>query len=170
MYKIVITGPESTGKSTLAKQLADHFNAPLIKEFARVYLTNLSRKYRQSDLLEIAKGQLKLEKEAIIQNAELIICDTSIEVIKIWSEVKYGTCNQSILNIYSKNLPDLYLLMTPDLPWQPDPLRENPNDRDILFKLYKNELISSKTPFLEISGSGNERIKMAIKGIENKLR
>lgn len=170
MLKIVITGPESTGKSTLAAQLALHFNATLVAEFARNYLTHLNRPYCQADLIEITKGQLKLEKEAIIQNSELIICDTSIEVIKIWSEVKYGNCDSFIITELYNNLPTLYLLMAPDLPWQPDPLRENPNDRDILFKLYKNELISSKIPFIKVSGGGNERLKIAIKVIENKLR
>ncbi len=166
MLKIVITGPESTGKSTLAKQLAAHFNAQLVDEFARTYLTNLGRAYTQSDLLIIAKGQIKAEYKAIADNPTLLICDTSLEVIKIWSEFKYGSCDPFITNGLSNNLPDLYLLMTPDLPWQPDPLRENPDDRDQIFELYKKELKISGVPFYKIWGNEKERFKMAKEVIE----
>ncbi len=169
MPKIVITGPESTGKSTLAKALATYYKTIYVEEYARTYLTKLGRDYVQQDLLEITKGQIALEGSAATKNPKLLIYDTSLEVIKIWSEYKYGNCNQFIIDQYQSRLPDLYLLMAPDLPWQPDPLRENPNDREELYELYKNELISSKTPYHEISGSENERIKIGIKVIENKL-
>jgi len=169
MHKVVITGPESTGKSTLAKQLAVHFNALLVKEFARSYLTNLGRAYTQSDLTKIAKEQIALEEIATNSNPDLIICDTSLEVIKIWSEFKYGNCNSFIIAELSNNLPDLYLLMTPDLPWQPDPLRENPNDRDEIFELYKKELKMLGIPFYEIWGNGDKRFKIAKEVIEEKF-
>lgn len=167
MFNIVITGPESTGKSTLAKQLALFFEASFVDEFARSYLQNLNRKYDQSDLSEIAKGQIKLEEEAFIGNPKIVICDTGLEVIKIWSEYKYGNSNSYITEQLAIRLPDLYLLMTPDLPWQPDPLRENPENRKELFGLHKSELISSRVTFYEISGNGEERFELAKKLIIN---
>lgn len=161
MFKIVITGPESTGKSTLTKQLASQLEATFVNEFARGYLQNLNRDYNQSDLIEIAKGQIKLEEEAYFLNPKNVICDTSLEVIKIWSQFKYQSCNPFIEHSMHQRRPNLYLLMSTDLPWESDPLRENPDDREKLFDLYKNELVSSKVPFYEIYGNGEERFKMA---------
>lgn len=161
MFKVVITGPESTGKSTLATQLTDYFNIEMVKEYSRSYLNELDRPYIQKDLIAIAKGQIALEDEYLAKNSYLTICDTSLEVIKIWSWFKYKSCDPFIEVSLINRSPDLYLLMSPDLPWQPDPLRENPNDRLELYELYKNELIGSKIPFYEISGNGEERIEMA---------
>jgi NadR type nicotinamide-nucleotide adenylyltransferase len=170
MLKVVITGPESTGKSTLAKQLADCFNVDMVKEYARTYLEKLDRPYEQSDLTAIAKGQIMLEDNALANNSRMIICDTSLEVIKIWSDFKYHSCDPFISDSYYKRKPHFYLLMTPDLPWQPDPLRENPFDRDELFEIYQKELISTGTPFYEILGNGEERLKMAKGVIKNHLK
>ena len=98
MLKIVITGPESTGKSTLTKQLAAHFKVDMVNEYARTYLQNLTTEYTQSDLTEIAIGQISLEDKASKSNSKFIVCDTSLEVIKIWSEFKYGSCDPFIIN------------------------------------------------------------------------
>ena len=169
MFKIVITGPESTGKSTLSKQLANHFNFIMVEEYSRTYLQNLSLDYTQQDLSEIAKGQMELEDKALEHRTKFMICDTSLEVIKIWSEFKYGDCASFITTSLQKRQPDLYLLLRPDLPWEADPMRENPHDREQLFELYKNELIASKVPFYEISGNRNERQNLAIDVITNYL-
>lgn len=169
MIKIVITGPESTGKSTLAKQLARHYNAPLVKEYAREYLTKLNKKYTQQDLTKIAKGQIELENKAMKSNSKFIVCDTSLEVIKIWSAFKYNSCEAFIIKALQERQPNLYLLMATDLPWQPDALRKNPENRKELYALYKNELTTSKVPFYEISGSGEDRLEMARKAINNLL-
>ena len=169
MLKVVITGPESTGKSTLAKELATYYNTLHVDEFSRGYLSELRRTYVQQDLTEIAKGQIKLEDSAAKKTKELLICDTSLEVIRIWSEYKYGNCDPFILEKLAHRLPDLYLLMAPDLPWQPDPLRENPNDRTELYTLYKKELINSQVPFYEISGISEKRFKMAKEVIDRNI-
>jgi len=167
MFKIVITGPESTGKSTLSTQLTNQFKAEMVKEYSRSYLEKLGRPYTKDDLTIIAQGQIAIENKAIETNSKLIICDTSLEVIKIWSEYKYKTCNPLILNALNNRLPNLYLLMTPDLPWKPDPLRENPLNRNELFKLYKKEIETSTVPFHEISGNGEGRFNMAKTFIDN---
>ena len=169
MLKIVITGPESTGKSTLSKQLANHFKVAMVEEYARTYLQNLTKNYIQQDLTEIAKGQIAIEDKALEIDSKFIFYDTSLEVIKIWSEFKYKSCDSFITKSLQQRQPDLYLLMKPDVPWEPDPLRENPTNRQELFGLYKNELVTSKVPFYEISGNGKERLTKAIEVIANFL-
>ncbi|VAW26252.1 hypothetical protein MNBD_BACTEROID06-582, partial [hydrothermal vent metagenome] len=118
MLKIVITGPESTGKSTLAKELAKYYKTTFVEEYARIFLTNLGRPYVQQDLLEIAKRQIAQEDSATNKNPKLLICDTSLEVIKIWSEYKYQSVDVFITNSLKVRKPDLYLLMRPDLLWE----------------------------------------------------
>ena len=134
-HKIIITGPESSGKTTLCEQLSNHFNIPLTKEFARSYIDNLDRNYIIGDLLSIAKEQLKSEL-----NSQLF--DTDLITIKIWSEYKYGRCEKWIIDKIEKQKTEtrFYLLCKPDIPWQPDKQRENPSDREALFKIYKKVL------------------------------
>ena len=135
MLKIIITGPESSGKTTLCKALSKHFNISFAKEFARHYINSLERGYTQNDLVSIAKGQLECEF-----NYDLL--DTDLITIKIWSEYKYESCDKWILDQIEKQKTEnrFYLLCSPDIPWQADNQRENPNDRENIFKLYKQEL------------------------------
>jgi nicotinamide riboside kinase len=135
LHKIIITGPESSGKTTLCKALSKHFNISFAKEFARSYIDNLDRSYIIGDLLSIAKEQLKSEL-----NSQLL--DTDLITLKIWSEYKYGSCDKWILDKIEKQKTEnrFYLLCSPDIPWQADKQRENPNDREELFKIYKQEL------------------------------
>ncbi len=159
---IVLTGPESSGKTTLAAQLAAHFNTEWVPEFARTYISGLGRPYQESDLLEIAKGQIGLENEMMKKTEGLLFLDTSLEVIKIWSEHKYDRCHPWILEHLKRNRHDLYLLCRPDIPWQYDPQRENPGDRGKIFELYRRELTQQNTNFVEISGLNERRLKKAI--------
>ena len=135
MLKIIVTGPESSGKTTLCKELSKHFKIQFTKEFAREYLTNLDKDYTQNDLSEIAKGQLASE-----HNFQLL--DTDLITIKIWSEYKYGNCEKWILDTIEKQKTEkrFYFLCKPDIPWESDPLRKNPNNRNELFEIYKKEL------------------------------
>ena len=166
-YKIIVTGPESSGKTTLCKALAKHFKFNFSKEFAREFLTNLKRDYKQSDLLDIAKGQLESEQQAT-NNKQLSLHDTDLITIKIWSEYKYGTCNNWIIEQIEKqkNEDRFYLLCKPDIKWEPDPLRENPNNRDELFEIYKNELEQLGHNYSIIKGEN--RLKDAIQNILNQ--
>ncbi len=167
--KIVITGPESTGKTTLAAQLAAHYRTSWLPEYARIYLNHLNKPYCENDLLEIAKGQVTAENDAIRKAETYIFLDTSLEVIKIWSEVKYGRCDPWILQQSKQRKHDLYLLCYPDIAWQPDPQRENPNDRDQLFKHYLRELTNQNLNFVIISGSKNIRFTNAIQHVESNV-
>ena len=163
MPKIIVTGPESSGKTTLCQQLSTHFKIPFTKEFARGYIHNLDREYLQKDLSIIAKGQLQTEKTS--ENNPLSIYDTDLITIKIWSNYKYGNCDNWIIEQIKKQKQEnrFYLLCTADIPWQDDPQRENPNNREELFEIYKEELEELGHDYLIVKGEG--RIKNSISKI-----
>lgn len=162
MRKIVLTGPESSGKTSLAEALAEHYGAPAVPEYARAYLENLGRPYEEEDLLHIAQGQLAWEEEYAARAGEWLIIDTSMVVLKIWSEYKYGRCHPFILENLHKYQYDLFLLCRPDLPWSFDPLREHPDQREELFSMYQRELDVLGFPYEVISGQGEERVQRAL--------
>jgi len=165
--KIAITGPESTGKSILAEQLAAHYQTAWVPEYARKYLEQLGRPYEEADILLIAKGQLSDETSKLDLAGNFLFCDTELLVTKIWSEVKYGRCDPWILEMIGLNPYDLYLLCDIDLPWEYDPLREHPGRRQFLFDLYHNELESRNFPFAVVRGTGRARLEYAIAIIES---
>jgi len=167
LIKIAITGPESTGKSLLSQQLADHYNTAWVPEFARVYLLNIERPYNYDDILEIAKGQQKSEEAFEPIAGKILFSDTELLVTKIWCEVKYGKCHPWIEDQVKKQDYDLYLLMDVDLPWEYDPLREHPESRDFLLNLYRKHLDELGFRYLLISGIGGERLKNAIRVIDD---
>jgi len=164
MIKIVTTGPESSGKTTLAKTLAKHYQVPWVPEYSRDYLKKLDRPYQEEDLLQIAQGQVAREDQAAKDRPDLLICDTSLVVIKIWSEYRYGRCHPWILKQIEQRPVDVHLLCIPDIPWEPDPQRENPDDRDELFRLYQQAL--KDKPTVIIRGSRSERLTWAISEID----
>ena len=168
MQKIVITGPESTGKTTLAEALSKHYNCPVVKEYAVEYLENTAGKYTYRDLLKIAKGQIATE-EKICHNtvSEIGICDTDLITIKIWSKVKYNKVSRWIMKTIRERHYDHYLLCAPDIQWHYDKFRENPNDRDWLFTLYENELKKYKKDYSIIRGKGIQRVQSAIEIIDS---
>lgn len=167
--KVVVLGPECTGKSELSAFLAEHFKTGWVPEYARGYIDNLVRPYQESDLLTIAHGQLRLEDEWPRDSNEVLICDTNLYVIKIWSEFKYGHCANEILDHIKTRKYDLYLLTYVDIPWQDDPQREHPNQREELYQLYLKEMKSQNTPFVEIRGEREQRRQTAVNAIENLL-
>lgn len=167
--KVAIIGPECTGKSVLSAFLANHFKTEWVPEYARGYLEHLRRPYEQHDLTLIAHGQLRLEDEYERDANELLICDTNLYVIKIWSEFKFGNCEQEILQSIATRKYDLYLLTYIDISWQEDPLREHPNQREELYNIYLNEMKNQSVPFVEIKGDGEIRRKSAIQAIEKLL-
>ncbi len=167
MIKIVTTGPESSGKTTLAKALAEHYRVAWVSEYARDYLNDLNRTYEEKDLLEVAKGQVKREDEAAKDKLDLLICDTSLIVIKIWSEYRYGRCHPWILDQIEQRSVELYLLCTPDIPWEPDPLRENQTDRSELFLLYQQALKSKPTEVIQ--GNRQQRLAQSTNAINQLL-
>ena len=165
MKRIAITGPESTGKSTLAQQLAAHYNALWVPEFARQYIAELNQAYTLTDLVNIARGQLALQKQTEAQKPEILFADTELLVLKIWSENAFGVCPDWILKELQNQRFDLYLLMDIDLTWEPDPQREHPHLRQYFFDLYKAELERLQFPFQVISGTDDERLQAALEVI-----
>ncbi|SIQ55218.1 AAA family ATPase [Pontibacter lucknowensis] len=170
MLKVAITGPESTGKSTLSQQLASHYNAVWVPEYARTYIDELNRPYTLEDLEVIARGQMALEKAASAQTTGLLFADTDLLVIKIWSEHAFGRCPDWVSQKLKEQDYNLYLLMGVDLPWEPDPQREHPHLRQYFYDWYKRELEALQAPFVEISGQHEDRLAQARLHVDALLR
>ena len=182
IIKVVVIGPESTGKSSLCEQLANHYNTEWVKEYAREYLLTNGTEYSYDDLLEIAKGQLALENVAIelVENkttnisasnstSQIILLDTNMYVLKVWCEFVFEKCHPWILNQIVENSYDLYLLCDVDLPWVKDELREYPDleIREKLYHHYKDLLVNQSTPWVNISGNYQQRLENAINAIDS---
>ena len=159
--RILITGPECSGKSTLAKALSNKLDIPTLSEYARTYLENNGSSYTQEDLLIIAQTHHELYLSYTLKQP--LILDTYLLNIKIWSEVKYGQCHPWIIE-QLKDLEDmdLILLLEPDLPWVQDGLREAEDSRYELFEVYKKELEPLGLAYEVISGAGSDRVLGAL--------
>jgi nicotinamide riboside kinase len=164
--KIVITGPESTGKTLLTKQLAEHFSMPFISEIARDYVENLGRKYTKSDILKIAKLQIEAEEKILQQKPEYVFLDTDLVITKIWLLHLYGNSPKWIDRHLKENPAFYYLLCYYDIDWQYDPVRENPNIREHLYRKYKQEIERLSINYSIIKGNGEQRFKNAIKALD----
>ena len=174
--KIVIIGPESTGKSSLCESLACHYQTGWAPEYAREYLTKYGTTYKPEDLLSIARGQLALEDRhtaaAEAAGHQRLFIDTDLYVMKVWSEFVFERCDPWILEQIAIRKYDAYLLCRTDLPWTSDPLREYPDlqSRDRLFHIYKDSLINQSTPWAEVGGQGEARVAAAIAAVERLLQ
>jgi len=168
--KIVIIGPESTGKSTLCEGLAAHYHTEWVREYAREYmLTHKGKAYSYDDLSTIARGQLALEDAAAAPTGDRILfIDTDLYVMKVWSEYVFGRCETWILKEIAARHYDGYLLCRTDLPWTKDELREYPDlaTRERLYHIYKDILINQAVPWVEIGGQADERLQNAIGAVE----
>jgi len=137
---LVFTGPESSGKTTCAERIAREHQLPFVGEYAREYLTANGPGYIFEDIQKIATAQIKEEKIAH-QNHDMIICDTDLVTLEIWAQEVYNKTLGLVDDLKDKKH---YFLCRPDIPWESDPLRENPLDRDRLFKIYLQYLIELK--------------------------
>ncbi len=172
--KIVVIGPESTGKSTLCLQLAEHYQTLWCPEYAREYLEKNVRDYNYADLLTIAKGQIKLEEKTLSgagSRQSMVFIDTDMYVMKIWCEFAFGKCHSWILNQIATREYDLYLLCNVDLPWIKDNLREYPNKqtRNNLYHFYKDIMVNQSVPWVNIRGDYEQRLRIAINAVEAML-
>lgn len=166
IIKIAMFGPESTGKTTLAKQLADHFQTVWTPEFARGYLqekwNSSQRICEPEDLLPIALGQVKLENDSLLTANKYLFCDTNLMVTKVFSEMYYNFCDPALDKAASKHRYDLFFLTDIDVPWTKDDLRDKPSDRENTFDTFKRALIENKKPFVIISGTPEQRFHKAL--------
>lgn len=169
MLRIAITGPESTGKSWLAEQLAEYYGTVWAPEFAREFLEKSEGKYNFDDILKIAEGQLHNEEKGVLDASGILFCDTDFIVTRIWSEVKFQSVHPWILEQVYNHRYDLYLLCNTDLPWEYDPLREHPEMRDELFKRYETVLKEIHANYKIVSNLGEMRKQNAIRFIEDLL-
>ena len=170
--KIVLYGPECTGKTTLAKLLANHYKSEWVPEFAREYLQKKWNKFQKvctkKDLPVIVSGQLKMENKKISKAKKYLFCDTNILVTRIWSETHFkGYCDPEIIKLSEQLSYDYYLLTSIDFPWKKDDLRDRPNDREKMFSYFKDVLDNNNKPYSVIKGSIEERLTDSIKIINN---
>ena len=165
--RILILGPESTGKSTLAAALAAYFQEPWVPEVAREYLEKLDRPYAYEDLLQIGRLQMQLEDELAEGAKNYLFCDTDLRVIQVWSQHRYGKVDPWVLEEMERRTYDLILLCATDLPWQADPLREHPDleIREQLFEQYLEISQQSGFPFQIISGDASARLTSSVEAI-----
>ena len=182
LKKIAIIGPESTGKSTLCEQLAEHYHTLWCPEYARKYLLEHGTAYSFDDLLAIAKGQVALEEEFVqlaIGNRQLatpeaypLFIDTDMYVMKVWCEFVFGKCHEYILEQIAERKYDLYFLCNVDLPWTHDELREYPDleTRQKLYQIYKGIMTDQTVPWVEIIGDSEKRFETAVRTVDALLK
>lgn len=172
--KIVLFGPESTGKTTLSGQLAEHYKTVWVEEFARDYLqekwdrTQIICELR--DILPIACGQMALENKLAKQANRVLICDTDLLETQVYSEAYYGSCPAELETAAKVNTYDLYLLTYIDVPWAPDDLRDRPNQRAEMFRYFEEALKKSGKPYVLLKGDQTQRLKKAIFEIDKLLQ
>ena len=167
IIKIALYGPESTGKTTMSQQLAEHFETVWAPEFARDYLqekfNDAGMICEPEDLMPIAVGQTKLENEVLSVANKFLFADTCLMVTKVYSEIYYNFCDPILEKAARKHKYDLFFLTDIDVPWEEDDLRDRPDDREAIFKIFKQALIDNKKPFITLSGDMETRFEKAKK-------
>jgi NadR type nicotinamide-nucleotide adenylyltransferase len=171
IIKIALFGPESTGKTTLAKQLAEYYKTDWVPEFARDYLQEKWDKQQAlcdiNDMLPIAYGQTQLENEKMATANQYLFCDTNLMVTKVFSEVYYNYCDPLLDQAAREHEYDLFFLTDIDVPWEKDDLRDKPEGRETVFSVFKQSLIDNNKAFITLSGDASLRLKKAISIIDD---
>ena len=166
VIKIVLFGPESTGKTTLSGQLARYY--------AREYLQDKWNEEKKTcepkDLLPIAAGQMKLENKLSKKANKVLICDTDLLETKVYSEAYYiGHCDPVLDKYALQNTYDLYFLTYIDVPWEEDDLRDKPLEREKMFQYFKDTLDRYNRKYIILKGDKATRLKTAIEHINTLL-
>lgn len=169
--KIVLYGPESTGKTTLAKQLAAYYNTNWVPEYMRTFLEKKSwvpgeEIVTYNELEIIAKGQMKSENALLTTANNVLFCDTNLLELQVYAEHYFGKCPESISKFAEKNKYDLYFLTYIDTPWEPDDMRDRPDDRKEMFNLFEQKLIENNLPYITLKGNKKTRLDYAVDYID----
>lgn len=168
--RIVLYGPESSGKSTLSRKLAQHYQTTHIEEFARNYLQEKFDKTAKAcsynDIITIAVGQRELENSAVLKAEDYLFCDTDLLETYVYALAYFHKVPQELIDAIEHSSYDLYLLLQVDVPWTPDDLRDRPEQREEMFELFLAALQKFKKPYKIIDGLGDKRLKNAVAAIE----
>ncbi len=165
--RIAVTGPESSGKSSLAMELSKKLNLPLVLEYARIYLEERGPNYKVANVFEMANGQW--ESWLPFENKSFV-ADTEFLVYSIWLQERFYTQSEIIEDYIQQQQFDLYLLCKPDIPWEEDPIRENPLDRTYLFKKYETQLTNRKLNFITVNGNLEQRVHQTLSYLEKHFK
>ncbi len=162
LQKIVITGPESSGKSWLTAKLGEHFNAPYALEYARIFLEENGADYDFDTLEKIICGHLDYQRKYVEKSSDLIFLDTDLINFKVWEEVVFAKTHDFLEDAITNEADHLYLLTYPDLPWEADPLRENRENRIEIFERHQQEIERLGREYRVVKGIGQDRLQNAI--------
>jgi len=169
-YKIAFTGPESTGKTTLSKKISELYNGVYVEEYAREYLVKTKGLYQEEDLVHIAEGQFNLISESNNHTNQLIVSDTDLTVLMVWSLYKYKRIHPRIKQLLELEQFDLLFLCDIDTPWEYDPLREHPNERNEILDLFQKILNENNRNYILLSGSIEERLEKIKTHLKEKIK
>ncbi|MEE9408329.1 MAG: ATP-binding protein [Polaribacter sp.] len=174
LVRIVLFGPESTGKTTISRHLARHYNTVWAPEYARQYLqdkwNNERKTCEKEDLLPIAIGQMKLENKLAKKADKVLICDTDLLETKVYSEEYYGGfVDENLDKAANKNSYDLYLLTYIDTPWEEDDLRDRPELRLEMFTAFESALKKHNKNYILLKGDKGTRLKKATEAIDKLI-
>lgn len=174
MIRVVLYGPESTGKTTLSKQLASYYHTNWVPEYMRTFLENKiivpgEEIVSYEELSIIAKGQMKAENASLSTADTLLFCDTNLLELQVYAEYYFGESPETISKHALKNKYDLYILTYVDVPWMADGMRDRPEDREKMFTLFKQKLIENNLPFITVKGNKQERLEFAVSYIDKLL-
>lgn len=170
ILKIAVVGPESSGKSTISRDLANYYQTLWVPEYSRFYCENLTSDCTLQDELNMFHGQIALETAVeSVTAGQLLICDTTILTVKIWSDEFFGHTPQIVLDRLKTQHYDFYILLKNDLPWQDDPLRNFKGRGDYFMDVWRKELETLNANFVEVGGMEN-RTENAIKATNEYLK
>jgi NadR type nicotinamide-nucleotide adenylyltransferase len=171
LIRVVVTGSECTGKTTLAAALAERFDAPWVPEYARRFVAEKGAAPSLADVDAIARGQIALEEEAAGAGAELIVQDTDLLSTVVYSHHYWGECPSWVEDALSQRQAHLYLLADIDVPWAPDGLlRDRGDRRDEMQSLFRDALVERSLPWIGVSGGASRRLDTAADAIVRLLR
>ncbi|MBK3393143.1 ATP-binding protein [Psychrobacter sp. M9-54-1] len=176
VFNVAILGAESTGKTTLCRDLAAHFGSPWVPEYMRTYLQakwdNEQLTCTWDDLLPIAQGQIDLENKLAKQAAQLpdnnryLFCDTSLFELMVYANWYYGDCPKALSQAALTHHYDLILLTEVDIPWVADDLRDSRHQREDISAYFASQLTLHNKDFQHIGGDRGQRVQQVAKWLK----